>query len=95
MTNDKCAAAFREALRNVRAYEAAARSAELQDKRYRAFDGRGYHAVSLEVGRILALVELCPELGEDLDLQEVRRAARDTATAAWLARHLDSPEANT
>jgi hypothetical protein len=40
----------------------AQRLAELRGARFKAFDGRGVHAPSEEVGRLLALRELFPDL---------------------------------
>lgn len=76
-------AAYDSALRHLRAFWKAERACELDDRIYKRYDGRGFHAVSLEVGRLFALAELCPELSEHLDLAVERRNARDLATRQW------------
>jgi hypothetical protein len=58
----------------------AQRKAELNDKIYKKFDSQGFHAVSVEVGRMLALGEL---LGTDVDPTRLRADAREDAQAEW------------
>lgn len=59
----------------------AERKAELNDSVYKKWDGRGFHSVSLEVGRMFAYSELLG--GIDVDLQQLRSDAREDAQACW------------
>jgi hypothetical protein len=76
-------AAFKLTLRHLYDQWKAERSCELRDHVYKRYDGRGFHSVSLEVGRLFALVELCPALSDDYDLVALRRNAREDAQACW------------
>lgn len=79
-------AAFNEALRHYYTYAKAERTCELDDRIYKKWDGRGFHALSLEAGRLFGLVELCPDLSDRLDLAQVRKDAREDGTAEWRER---------
>lgn len=59
----------------------AERKAELNDKDYRRWDGRGFHSVSLEVGRMYAYAELLGNV--EMDLYQLRSDAREDAGAEW------------
>lgn len=76
--------AFKLARRHAYDLWKAERSCELRDRIYKRYDGRGFHSVSLEVGRMYAYAELMPELHDEFsDLQTLRRIAREDATAEW------------
>jgi hypothetical protein len=78
--------AFKLARRHAYDMWKAERSCELRDRIYKKYDGRGFHSVSLEVGRMYALSELTPGLHDEFsDLATLRQAARDDATAEWRA----------
>lgn len=74
-------AAFDLASRHAYTQWKAERRAELNDTPYKKWDGRGFHSVSLEVGRMYAYAEL---LGDtEFDLFKLRSDAREDAQAEW------------
>jgi hypothetical protein len=74
-------AAYEVARRHAYDQWKAERKAELNDTTYKKWDGRGFHSVSLEVGRMYAYSELLG--GTDMDLQQIRSDAREDAQAEW------------
>jgi hypothetical protein len=76
-------AAFDQALRHYYKFCKAERTCELDDRVYKKYDGRGFHSLSLEAGRVFALVELCPELSDRADLSRIRQDAREDAHGVW------------
>lgn len=79
-------AALDQALRHFYDYAKAERTCELDDRIYKKWDGRGFHSLSLEAGRVFSLVELCPDLSERADLHQIRKDAREDAQAEWRER---------
>lgn len=76
-------AAFNEARKHLYAIYRAQRMCELEDRRYKKYDARGFESASLEAGRLFALIELCPDLGETVNLRELREDARQAALVLW------------
>lgn len=74
-------AAFDVARRHAYDQWKAERKAELNDTTYKKWDGRGFHSITLEVGRMYAYSELLG--GQDFDLQQIRSDAREDAQAEW------------
>jgi hypothetical protein len=81
---DHAAEAHQQAMNQAHRLAKSERLSELKGRHLRRFDGQGLHPFSVEVGRLLALRELFPELAEvDLDPVTLRLKAQVDANSEF------------